>query len=137
MFALQAASRNLEGFSNPIVTGVMAFVMSIVTMIRVSRNMPRNGNALPCPPYFDGNAHPNNVRAAPAIEHLGPPALSPEDYMMALRRMSELEEKLNSLSLKPAISSEKEEMLNAALNRVDALEHELSSSKKVSSFNLA
>ncbi|KAM2510184.1 hypothetical protein PS1_034694 [Malus domestica] len=51
--------------------------------------------------------------------------------MNMMKRMAELEEKLNALSSKPAVMPpDKEETLNAALNRVNTLEQELSSTKK-------
>ncbi|CAB4320473.1 unnamed protein product [Prunus armeniaca] len=48
-----------------------------------------------------------------------------------MKRMAELEEKVNALSSKPAVMPpEKEDLLNVALNRVNALEQELSATKK-------
>ncbi|KAM1151773.1 hypothetical protein FF1_034476 [Malus domestica] len=59
------------------------------------------------------------------------PAISSTDHMNMMKRMAELEEKLNALSSKPAVMPpDKEETLNAALNRVNTLEQELSSTKK-------
>ncbi|CAN6544033.1 unnamed protein product [Malus baccata var. baccata] len=59
------------------------------------------------------------------------PAISNTDHMNMMKRMAELEEKLNAPSSKPAVMPpDKEEMLNAALNRVNTLEQELSSTKK-------
>ncbi|RXH99626.1 hypothetical protein DVH24_021428 [Malus domestica] len=63
------------------------------------------------------------------------PAISSTDHMNMMKRMAELEEKLNALSSKPAVMPpDKEEMLNAALNRVNTLEQELSSTKKMLAF---
>lgn len=46
--------------------------------------------------------------------------------------MAELEEKVTVLTVKPvAMPAEKEEMLNAAVSRVDVLEQELLATKKV------
>lgn len=60
------------------------------------------------------------------------PAISVSDFMSVLKRMAELEEKANVLSMKPAaMPAEKEEMLNAAICRVDALEQELEATRKV------
>lgn len=51
---------------------------------------------------------------------------------ITLRRINGLEEKVNALQTKPMqMPSEKEELLNAAIYRVDALEAELISTKKV------
>lgn len=54
------------------------------------------------------------------------------DMLPLLQRLAELEEKLETLQAKPtAMPSDKEELLNAAMYRVDALEAELISTKKV------
>lgn len=51
-----------------------------------------------------------------------------------LKRLGELEEKVTTLQSKPSeMPHEKEELLNAAVYRVDALEAELIATKKVSS----
>ncbi|KAK0593110.1 hypothetical protein LWI29_031168 [Acer saccharum] len=53
------------------------------------------------------------------------------DYISMMKRMADLEEKVNILTMKSAtMSPEKEEMLNAVFNRVNALEEELSTTKK-------
>lgn len=49
-----------------------------------------------------------------------------------MKRMNELEEKVNVLNKRPTtMPPEKEEMLNNALKRIDMLEQELSTTKKV------
>ncbi|KAL6963835.1 hypothetical protein U1Q18_034840 [Sarracenia purpurea var. burkii] len=117
-----------SGMSNQIFTGVMAFVMGIVTMVRLARNMPRkltDAATLYSGPMFgvDPMMKPHQLPAATTI--------STTEYLSIMKRMSELEEKVVILSNKPvAIPPEKEEMLNAALSRVDTLEQELSASKK-------
>lgn len=117
------------GVSSPLFTGVMAFVMGIVTMIRVTRNMPKkltNATIYSSPVYCDDTIVKNQTHLAHAS------AISGADYMSVLKRMAELEEKVTVLSMKPAtMPPEKEEMLNAALSRVDALEQELVATKKV------
>jgi hypothetical protein len=55
----------------------------------------------------------------------------------ALKRLCELEEKVEMLQSKPNVMPcEKEELLNAAVYRVDALEAELITTKKVIAFHL-
>lgn len=55
-----------------------------------------------------------------------------QDISPLLRKLSELEKKLDTLQAKPiAMPSDKEELLNTAMYRVDALEAELISTKKV------
>lgn len=119
-----------EGVGSPLFTGVMAFVMGIVTMIRVTRNMPRkltdatlySKSAV----YCDGDA---SVKDHVQKAHV--PSISGAEYLAVMKRMAELEERAIALSMQPAMPPEKEEMLNAALSRVDALEQELMATKKV------
>lgn len=54
-----------------------------------------------------------------------------------MKRLGELEEKVETLQSKPSeMPNEKEELLNAAVCRVDALEAELIATKKVECYNL-
>ncbi|XP_057981686.1 phosphatidylinositol/phosphatidylcholine transfer protein SFH12-like [Malania oleifera] len=120
------------GISNQIVTGLMAFVMGIVTMIRLTRNMPRKltDATLYSSPYFcvDPMMKPHKLPA---------PAISTSDYLSVMKRMADLEEKVIAMSKPASISTEKEEMLNAAISRVDALEQELMATKKTLEDTLA
>lgn len=60
-----------------------------------------------------------------------------EPISSALKRLGELEEKVDMLQSKPNVMPyEKEELLNAAVYRVDALEAELIATKKVTEFHL-
>ncbi|RZC44626.1 hypothetical protein C5167_037576, partial [Papaver somniferum] len=52
------------------------------------------------------------------------------DYSSAMKRMAELEEKVTILTTKPEAAPVKEEKLDSAVVRVDALEQELSATKK-------
>lgn len=107
--------------------------MGFVTMVRLARNMPRKlTNATLYSSSILGDvdlmmkpqAHPYQLPA---------PTISTAEYFSMVKRMAELEEKVIVLSNKPAVMPpEKEEMLNAALSRVDALEQQLSATKKVS-----
>ncbi|KAI8028060.1 Phosphatidylinositol/phosphatidylcholine transfer protein SFH3 [Camellia lanceoleosa] len=102
--------------------GVMTFVMGIVTMVRLTRNMPRKlTNDIP---YSNSMRQPHQLPAS---------IISGTEYLSMMKLLDELEEKVVVLCSKPAVMPpEKEEMLNAALSRVDALEQELSATKKVS-----
>jgi hypothetical protein len=64
------------------------------------------------------------------------PSYTEKDVLPSmLRRLGELEDKVQVLETKPSeMPFEKEELLNAAVRRVDALEAELISTKKVSLF---
>lgn len=70
-------------------------------------------------------------------EEFRPPSPAPsyteKDVLSSmLRRLGELEDKVQVLETKPSeMPFEKEELLNAAVRRVDALEAELISTKKV------
>ncbi|KAL0334709.1 UNVERIFIED_CONTAM: Phosphatidylinositol/phosphatidylcholine transfer protein SFH3 [Sesamum radiatum] len=119
-----------EGLSNHIFTGVLTFVMGVVTMVRMTRNMPRK--------LTDANLYSNSVHGHDdMIKRRAHTFDSPEagisraDYLIMMKRMNELEEKLSTLCNKPAdMPPENEEMLQSALNRVDKLEQELSETKK-------
>lgn len=76
-------------------------------------------------------------------EEFRPPSPAPsyteKDVLSSmLRRLGELEDKVQVLETKPSeMPFEKEELLNAAVRRVDALEAELISTKKVILFKPA
>ncbi|XP_061362979.1 phosphatidylinositol/phosphatidylcholine transfer protein SFH3-like [Gastrolobium bilobum] len=113
-------SKNFDGFNNQFVGGIMALVMGIVTMIRMTSNLPRKiteAALYSSPVYYD-----ETMMKAPAI--------SSNEYMTMMKRMAELEEKMTVLSMRPVMPPEKEEMLNDALNRVSTLEQELAATKK-------
>ncbi|XP_057489633.1 phosphatidylinositol/phosphatidylcholine transfer protein SFH12-like [Actinidia eriantha] len=130
-FTMNNACKAPEGFSNQIFTGVMTLVMGVVTMIKVTRNMPKkltDASLLSSSLHYDDaammkdHAHPQKLAA---------PAISSADFMVIMKRMAALEEKVTVLTMKPAeMPAEKEEMLNAASSRVDNLEQELTATKK-------
>ena len=106
----------------------MAVVMGIVTMVRLTRTMPKKlteAAIYSSTVYYDGSM--------PRHPALPPPAAVPlSDYMTMMKRMAELEEKVNVLNMKPAaMPADKEEMLNIALGKVETLEQELQETKKV------
>ncbi|KAG2291693.1 hypothetical protein Bca52824_038362 [Brassica carinata] len=129
-------SKGLEGYVRKgapkkrdglLVGGVMAFVMGIVAMVRLSKDVPRKlteaalyGNSV-C--YEESMSKQNKAQFAAPV--------SSSEYMLMVKRMAELEDKCMFLDLKPAnVDSEKEEKLQAALNRVQVLEQELTETKK-------
>ncbi|OIV97541.1 hypothetical protein TanjilG_12298 [Lupinus angustifolius] len=114
-------SKTSDGFSKQFVGGIMAMVMGVVTMIGMTRNMPRRiteaalyGSSV----YYDGTM----IKA--------PPAITNNYHMTIMKQMAELEEKVAALSMRPSMPPEKEEMLNNALCRVSALEQHLAVTKK-------
>ncbi|GFY94990.1 SEC14-like 3 [Actinidia rufa] len=129
-FPVHDACKPSHGISNQILSGVMTFVMGIVTMVRLSRNIARkltnaalySSSMFGVDPMMKPQAH---------TYQLPEPTISTAVYLSIMKRMSELEEKVMVLINKPAVMPlEKEEKLNAALSRVDVLEKELSATKK-------
>ncbi|KAB5547598.1 hypothetical protein DKX38_011004 [Salix brachista] len=122
-----------QAISSPLFTGVMALVTGVVTMIKVTRNVPRkltDATIYSKPDYCDESSVNGREQQSQAI--------SSADYMTVLKRMAELEDKVSVLSAKPvSMPPEKEEMLNAAISRVDALEQELMATKKALENSLA
>ncbi|OVA18764.1 CRAL-TRIO domain [Macleaya cordata] len=124
-FPIHDATKGYEGISSQIFAGIMAFIMGIVTMIRLTRSMPKK--------LTDANLYSSQVYCVDTmVKGQTPmPTISGPEYYAIMKRMAELEDKVTVLSMKPAVMpADKEEMLNAALNRVDALEQELNTTKK-------
>lgn len=84
-----------------------------------------------------GHNIPNLTLELTSEEEFRPPSPAPrlteaDLFSSVLKRVGELEEKVDSLQAKPfKMPHEKEELLNAAVYRVDALEAELIATKKV------
>ncbi|KAJ1428174.1 CRAL/TRIO, N-terminal domain [Sesbania bispinosa] len=114
------ACKTSNGFGNQFAGGVMAIVMGIVTFIRLTWNMPRKITEAAL--YGSSVDYDGNIIKAPAI--------SIDDQMALMKRMADLEEKVNVLSMRPAMPPEKEELLDNALNRVSMLEQQLASTQK-------
>lgn len=122
------ASKNYDGFGSQIFAGIMAFLMGIVTMVKLTRNMPKrltDSTFYSSTVYGDDTEFKNQAPSRPAI--------SGTDLMSVMKRMAELEERVKPTTM----PHEKEEMLNAALGRVEALEHELIATKKALHESLA
>lgn len=98
--------------------GVMSLVMGLMTVVRLTKNMPRK---LTEAAIYGGAAEKGETAM-----------VSSQEYMSMVKKMAELEEKCRTLDNQPApFSAEKEQILNAALTRVDQLEFQLSETKKV------
>lgn len=110
----------------------MAFLLTLVTLMqsvsfRVTNKLPNS---------VSDSTHNTPVLTAEYEEFRPPspaPGLSRVDLLSsALQKLGELEEKVDMLQAKPyEMPHEKEELLNAAVCRVDALEAELIATKKV------
>ncbi|XP_043711983.1 phosphatidylinositol/phosphatidylcholine transfer protein SFH12-like isoform X2 [Telopea speciosissima] len=135
-YPMDDSCKGSDGISGQIFTGIMAVVMGVVTMIRVSRNMPKK---LTDASLYSSSAYCVDTMYKGQMHHqqLPGPAISQAEYMTVMKRMAELEEKVTVLSMPAAMPAEKEEMLNAAVSRVDALEQELMATKKALEDSLA
>lgn len=113
----------------------MAFLLTLVTLMqsvsfRVTKKLPNSvSDSTHNIPDLTAESIPN--------EEFRPPSPVPKftrvDLLSsALQRLGELELKVDMLQAKPyEMPHEKEELLNAAVCRVDALEAELIATKKV------
>ncbi|XP_060168441.1 phosphatidylinositol/phosphatidylcholine transfer protein SFH12-like [Lycium barbarum] len=123
-YPVHNACKSSEGFGNPVFSGVMTLVMGIVTLVRMTKNMPRK--------LTDATLLAGSLYSADMIkEQTQGHVISTKDYISMMKRMEELEDKVITLSHKPSsMPPEKEEMLNSAINRVDSLEQELLATKQ-------
>ncbi|XP_037497444.1 phosphatidylinositol/phosphatidylcholine transfer protein SFH8 isoform X2 [Jatropha curcas] len=122
-----------EGIRVRIMVAVMAFFMTLLTLlrtlaVRVTKRLPyaSSENDQNSPEHFL-DATKEEFRP-PSPTH----AFTEADLLSSvLKRLGELEEKVDTLKAKPSeMPYEKEELLNAAVCRVDALEAELIATKK-------
>ncbi|KAK4741120.1 hypothetical protein SAY87_024708 [Trapa incisa] len=136
---LQEACKAAEGgLSNQFFNGVLAIVMGILTMVRLTKNvaMVRLTKNMPKKltdgTFYSSSVYYDDSRVQSRGGHRLPEqTISTSEYMTMIKRMAELEEKVSVLYTKQgAMPPEKEEMLNTAMDRVEALEQELSSTKK-------
>ncbi|KAH1082089.1 hypothetical protein J1N35_021850 [Gossypium stocksii] len=127
----QEVLRVPDGLSSHLFTGVMTFVMGIGAMMKVTRNMPRKPTD---PASYVSQAESVGTVAKsqdPSSQLTQPGGLSTAELMSVMKRMAELEERLSVINQKPTtMPPEKEELLNTALTRADALEQELMATKK-------
>uniref|UniRef100_A0A7N0T2E4 CRAL-TRIO domain-containing protein n=1 Tax=Kalanchoe fedtschenkoi TaxID=63787 RepID=A0A7N0T2E4_KALFE len=123
----QAYKQGPQGLSNQILHGLIAFVMGIVTMVRLTRNMP--SKMADATLYSSPGVYCMDERQGHQLP--APTTISSDEHMALLKRMAELEARMSSFSAKPVVMpQEKEELLDAAICRIGALELELSLAKK-------
>ncbi|KAM0932886.1 hypothetical protein DsansV1_C38g0233701 [Dioscorea sansibarensis] len=116
--------------SNNILSGIMALVMGIVTVIRVSKAMPKKivGAALE---YASNACSAETMGKGRKQLPAQTVTISTAEYSAMLKRLCDLEEKVSIMSMKPAeMPAEKEEMLKTAVSRAESLEAELNATKK-------
>ncbi|TYH94490.1 hypothetical protein ES332_A12G045200v1 [Gossypium tomentosum] len=116
-----------QGMGTNIFGGIVALIMGIIALVRLSRKIPRR---LTEPLLYGGQVYyANPMITGPAAQQT--PPINDADIFAMMKRMAELEEKVTVLADKPAtLPPEKKEMLNTALSRVGTLEQELSVTKK-------
>lgn len=118
----------------------MAFFLTFLTLFRsvasrVTKKLPNtldnHDQSIP-KPAFDATNKEEGRPPSPTAPFTGADLLP-----SVLKKLVELEEKVDMLQAKPSeMPYEKEELLNAAVCRVDALEAELIATKKVFMFYL-
>ncbi|KAG5547885.1 hypothetical protein RHGRI_013534 [Rhododendron griersonianum] len=129
------AQKPPEGFQARILAMFMAFFMTLFTLFHtvashLTKNLPKDTSS-----DHNQNIDELSLDAAPK-EEFRPPSPIPgfahaELLSSVLRKLGDLEEKVDTLQAKPSkMPYEKEELLNAAVYRVDALEAELIATKK-------
>ncbi|KAJ8460453.1 hypothetical protein OPV22_033379 [Ensete ventricosum] len=133
-FWLFDMSETSNGIHVQVITWLTAFIMTLYAMFcsvtsRVTKKLPEKTRD------FDHNYPDYDLDPMPK-EEFRPPSPSPiykevDLLSSVLKRLGELEEKVDELQAKPSkMPYEKEELLHAAVRRVDALEAELIATKK-------
>lgn len=122
-----------EGLRARISLAVMAFFMTLFALLR---SITRRVKLPSTPPDVDQNISevaPDNTQKEEFRPPSPTPAFTEADLLSSvMKRLGELEEKVDTLKAKPSeMPYEKAELLNAAVCRVDALEAELIATKKV------
>lgn len=127
-----------EGMKARVLVMFMAFLMAVFTFFRtvsyrVTKKLPATTTP---PPETQGNATELGSNGEGVKEECRPPSPVPDltetDLLNCVtKKLTELEGKIGTLQSKPnEMPYEKEELLNAAVCRVDALEAELIATKK-------
>lgn len=115
-----------------VVTGFMALVMGVVAMFRVGKIAPKRAmDAAMGIATMEAMAKTRRMQQGqlPSPDTV---TISTKQYQALIKRLDDLEEKVTALAARPAeMPAEKEEMLKAAVSRLEALETELESTKKV------
>lgn len=89
--------------------------------------------------FTDANLYPGPIycvdamiKSHPYAHQLPAPVITGTEFLAFMKRMAEMEDRVSVLSVKPtAMPADKEDLLNAALIRIDTLERELAATKKV------
>lgn len=131
--SLPVNQKTPEGLQARIWVALSVFFLTVLTLLRqVSYPVTKKISALSS--NDDSTSEPptdtTNVEVRATTSN--PPSTEENILPSMLKRLGELEEKVDTLQSKPSeMPYEKEELLNAAVCRVDALEAELIATKKV------
>ncbi|WVZ78000.1 hypothetical protein U9M48_025781 [Paspalum notatum var. saurae] len=131
--SLKTVIRPSDSSLDKVIATLMACLMAIVMLVRSVKDL-----ATKRLPYKDESEEKYSTLYPDSIpkEEFRPPSPIPafaeaDLFAAVLKRLGELEEKVQMLQEKPSeMPCEKEELLNAAVRRVDALEAELIVTKK-------
>lgn len=120
----QKPNSSHDKIGNQLFTGMMTLVMGVMTMVRMTHNMPKR---LTHATLYSIGIHDDDDD----MVKKQPPVISATEYLSMMKRVGDLEEKVIVLNSKSnEMPPEKEEILNKALLRVEALEIELSATRK-------
>lgn len=131
---MSSVEKTPEGIFARCCAVLLAFFVTLITLIRSVAfrvtNKCHNSHSV------SGNSDSDMTAESLSVEFRPPspaPGFTKADLLTsALKKLGELEEKVDMLQAKPyEMPCEKEELLNAAVYRVDALEAELIATKKV------
>ncbi|KAK3152086.1 hypothetical protein QOZ80_2BG0154090 [Eleusine coracana subsp. coracana] len=117
-----------------VVTGFMALVMGVVAMFRVGKIAPKRAmDAAMGIATMEAMAKTRRMQQGQGqLPSPDAVTISKAQYQALIKRLDDLEEKVAAMTARPPeMPSEKEEMLKSAISRVEALETELESTKKL------
>ncbi|KAL6888544.1 hypothetical protein ACP4OV_009570 [Aristida adscensionis] len=130
--SLPDAYKQGDGGDRQVVTGFMALVMGVVAMFRVGKIAPKRAMDAAMG-IATMEAMAKNRRQMQ--QQLGGPdmvSITAAQYQALVKRLDDLEHKVAALAAKPPeMPADKDEMLRAAISRLEALESELESTKKL------
>uniref|UniRef100_A0A1D1YX19 Sec14 cytosolic factor n=1 Tax=Anthurium amnicola TaxID=1678845 RepID=A0A1D1YX19_9ARAE len=135
-YQISGMYKTSEAVQGQIVAILMTIIVAIFACLRSVANHVTKRLPNKIFESFELDNHDPSYRPDPLPEEFRPPSPSPvfreaDRLSSVLRRLGELEEKVDTLQAKPSeMPSEKEELLDAAVRRVDALEAELIATKK-------
>ena len=140
--SLPDAYKHGDAGDRQVVTGFMAFVMGVVAMFRVGKIAPKRAmNAAMGIATMEAMAKNRKLLQAQqggGGQGPGVVAVSAAQFEALVKRVGDLEEKVAALGARPSeMPADKAELLAAAATRLDALEAELESTKKVTTVHTA